>query len=187
MSERAGKRERATQHTHQLLLFPALFTSEQSSRHIPCSSSWAQGSTDLLHHYSTTAATSTRRSVLVLGGRDRVGNSHENGRFPNRIVWAPAQSCADGSRSKFQDRRVPPHSKIRNDLDRPAPATSTRSPCWYLDVLCKVVGAGDECRHKSSWKTSLGPSPSLSRAEGGDVAAKAHGRSRSMGRRTCAR
>lgn len=154
----------------------------QSSRQIPCSSSWAQGSRDPLCHHSTTAAvTSTRRSLSVLGGRDRAANSHGNGRFPSHIASALAQSCADESRSKYQDCRLPPHSKIRDGLDRPAPATSTRSPCCHSDILSKGA-AGDGSRYKSSRETSLslGPSPSPSRAGVWNVVAKSYGCPRSM-------
>ena len=156
---------------------------EQSSRQIPCFSSSAQGSRDLLCYYSTTAVVMrTRRSaILMLGARDRVAKSHGNGRFPSHIASALTQSCAGDSIGKFQDRRVLPHSKTRNDLDRPAPATSTRSQCCYLGILSKVVVVGDGSRHESYWKTSL----SLSRAGAGNVVAKPHGCSRSMGGGTC--
>src|SRR5258707_4407915 len=137
---------------------------------------------DLLCYYATTTAVGrTRRSLLAFGGLNRDGEKgHGTGRFPNHIALALALNCADELRGKCPDHRALLRSKSRNGLDRPAPATSIRSPCCYLDILCKVV-VGDGNGRKSSRKTSL----NLSRARGGKVVVKPSGRSPGMVRGTC--
>src|SRR5260370_22581647 len=113
---------------------------------------------------------------MAIGAVKRDGEkSHGNGLSPNHIALALALNCADELRGKCPDDRALLRSKSRNGLDRPAPATSIRSPCCYLDILCKVV-VGDGNGRKSSRKTSL----NLSRARGGKVVVKPYGRSRGM-------